>query len=280
MIYHKLNNKAPWHKLARKPLIIGKHQERRSLSRSARRKIGREHAVRLWIISEPDAMFSHICDRTYPPATLLGLPRELRQRILYKSFDFDSFDALKCVTETFDRHEQISDKSTKKVQLHDVELERMHIRPCEEDLIRMLNCRAIDFSCVSPVLRVDMKYVKKQWQVDLENYIVQEVKKRLHASRLLADGDPYRWVQNSPIVLYSRVGREQGKTIKVKCRLTKKSLRPLKCWYCTTRHPGSDPVCPMERQDPVKWEMLTKKICSSRRKVTIEPTFRGSRRVL
>src|SRR5690242_138972 len=73
--------------VSKEKLYISFQPSLRTLRRAPRRKLERERAPSLWILSK-DADF-HFAEqeRSYPRASLLGLPVELRQNILNISHD-------------------------------------------------------------------------------------------------------------------------------------------------------------------------------------------------
>lgn len=77
----KRRRSRPFHKAP----ITNQHRQR-TLRPPVHRRLARERAPQLWKrpwVSDP----AWRSGRTYPPASLLGLPAELRQQILYLSWD-------------------------------------------------------------------------------------------------------------------------------------------------------------------------------------------------
>jgi hypothetical protein len=76
-------------------------------------------------------------------------------------------------------------------------------------------------------------------------------------------------------IALGQLKRKKGEAINVEPRESKKMKKPSKCWYCTERHFGNDPVCPIARSDPEKWVRFTKKVGGWRGKVQGQPTFKA-----
>lgn len=90
---------------------IENHHEPRTLKRAARKELDRERAPKLWIYPFKD--LGHSTGRMYPRASLLGLPTELRQQIVYMSYPMEELERdLSTVILTKKRKSQLKWAST------------------------------------------------------------------------------------------------------------------------------------------------------------------------
>jgi hypothetical protein len=233
--------------LSRQRFSINNTVECRTLRKSARLQIARDSAIRKWIypwIMAPTGRLRH----SYPEASLLGLPTEMRQRILYEAFDMRELRDM--VEHTENKGEKAAARA--QARAHRVRQRReaflgVAMSQFESDSITMLHQRIADFCCVSHVLHTDMEYVGKLWKKDLEKSL--------------------KWQFSAPLKLHKAAivepahipKRRKGKTAKVKGP-GKHARRPPKCWRCQERHYDRDPICPMARSEPERWKQLTKKI--------------------
>lgn len=176
---------------------------RRTLRKTAREALRKQinaRNVRPWVSENPAYRLQ---DKEYPAASLLGLPKELRQKILYMRYPLPEND-----------EPAISYFAKGK----------------RADRWRTLCERIGELCCVSPLLRMDMEYVGAQWKEELQKE--EEAKKT----------DLFGWETFDLTALGERLAskRELAKQKVVKVRRGKKystRSRPPKCWYCEGRHP-------------------------------------------
>ena len=220
--------------------------ECRTLRKGARKQIARERAVRLWIypwIMAPTGRFRH----SYPKASLLGLPSEIRQQIIYEAFGMTELRRMVEHTENKGAlAAALTKEKAQKLKQRRETAMGIPMSQFESDCITMLHRRIADFCCVSHFLHTDMEYVGKLWKKDLEKSL--------------------KWQFSAPLKLHKAPTQEtvdvprrtRGTVVKVKGP-GKHARRPPKCWKCEERHHDRDPVCPMARYDIEKWRRLTKK---------------------
>ncbi|KAF2648777.1 hypothetical protein K491DRAFT_698657 [Lophiostoma macrostomum CBS 122681] len=127
--------------------------------------------------------------RQYPEASLAGLPAELRQQILIEAIDED-----------------------------------LLVRRSLWKIKKWIG----DLSSVSPLIRIDMAYVGRQWRKEAMR----------SAFPLVPDGP----------------GVYRGRKKKIELQ----SRRPHRCWYCDERHYLEFPKCPTARNSPALWKRITK----------------------
>jgi hypothetical protein len=175
----------------------------RTLRAGPRKAIKKEAAkkyIHPWIRNNPAFRLQ---DRDVPTASLLGLPKEVRQKILGLSLEED----IPCPEGGFIGHSLYMDggRSTRMGQL----------------------CGKIGVLCgVSPVLRCDMEFVAKLKKEEL----LAECEKR--EKEEMKDRGVARLDQNLPLDR-----KRKGKVVKAK--VSKK--RPQRCWKCEVRHfPGGE----------------------------------------
>jgi hypothetical protein len=76
-----------------KLMISTDPEELRTLTTASRKKIQRENTRRLWIFSGDKFVYSSRKKaKLYPQASFLGLPAELRQEILYRSYSLEDLE--------------------------------------------------------------------------------------------------------------------------------------------------------------------------------------------
>ncbi|KAF2823118.1 hypothetical protein CC86DRAFT_396585 [Ophiobolus disseminans] len=253
------------------PVHIGGHYERRILKRSARKQLEKEHASQLWIFPWMGLVHTGSSrERIYPQAHLLGLPTELRQHILHLSY---SMKEVESDTKTFEQERKtVRPLKGGHATQQKTMLEQLQLKPHEAHLVTILGRRIGSLSQVSPIFCDDMKYVSKLWQRDLERHLNHSLQLRLDAPRI----EGYDWLY-APNVAQPDSRQKEGHVIQAKSIGSGKRVRPPKCWYCTERHYNNDPVCPMARRDPKRWENMTKRVGGWREKPHVHPTFKGSR---
>jgi len=186
--------------------------------------------------------------QTYPEASLLGLPPEIRQQILYEAFDMRELRHMVEHTENKGEKAAIwAQAIASRLRQQRETFWGVAMSQFESDSITMLHQHIADFCCVSHVLHTDMEYVGKLWKKDLE----KSLNWRFPALPKM---------HKAAIVERARVPRRRKKeTVKVKGP-GKHAGRPHKCWRCEERHYDGDPVCPMARSEPKIWKQLTKKM--------------------
>ncbi|KAI4947238.1 hypothetical protein J4E91_006588 [Alternaria rosae] len=191
----------------------------------------------------PTGRFRH----SYPKASLLGLPSEIRQQIIYEAFGMTE---LRRMVEYTENKGALAAARTKE-KAHKLKQRRetalgIPISQFESDCITMLHRRVADFCCVSHFLHADLEYVRKLWKKDLGKSLKWQFSAplKLHKARTLSTAHIPK--------------RIKGKVVKVKGP-GKHAKRPPKCWKCEERHFDRDPVCPMARYDLEKWRRLTKR---------------------
>jgi hypothetical protein len=223
--------------------------EPRKLRTSARKQIDRERAPGLWIfpwVMAPSGKF----ERAYPRTNLLGLPAELRQRILYESFNLNELGKGGVRQWGLRRGLSVTAKAAKnKLRREQAKALNTTLTPLESHFITMLGQRVIELRCVSQLIRLDMDHVRKVWQRELEEIL------ELRAPKHSLVGDE-RILTNDLTALNKGW---KGAVIKAK-KHGRFGKRPSKCWRCNERHEDGDPVCPMAREDPEQWHRLTTKV--------------------
>jgi hypothetical protein len=180
--------------------------DERTLRTAARHQIVRDSTVRLWIypwIMAPTGPSR----RSNPKASLLGIPAEIRQTILYEAFDMTELS--KMVEHVKNKGKRAAAQTRAREQRLRLRRERvlgMTISQFESDSITMLYRRIADFCCVSHVLRTDMEYVGELWKKDLEKSLGWQFTALLKLPK-----DPTMATAHIP-------KRQKGKGLKVKGR--------------------------------------------------------------
>jgi hypothetical protein len=252
----------------------------RTLKRAARKRIERERAPSLWIFPG-DGRRNLAGIRAYPPATLLGLPTELRQNILRMSYSIEDLqdDVAAIHQEDKKRAKRLDWAKAMSPILIDkmgkAMLTKFGLRSQECKLIIALGRKISLLSCISPFIHQEMHYVGKRWHIDLKKYLEHD-HLRIHQPKPKVIPAGFEWLFN-PGVGPLALPKKKSQVVKLKGRQSKQKVRPWKCWYCTERHFGDDPVCPMARYDPKRWQQMTKEVSGKRGKGGVEPTFRGEK---
>jgi hypothetical protein len=252
----------------------------RTLKRAARKQIERERAPSLWIFPA-DGKRNLARSRVYPPATLLGLPTELRQNILRMSYSIEDLqDDVAAIGQEDKKKAKRLDwaKAVSPIlidKMGKAMLAKFGLRSHECELIIALGRMISLLSCVSPLIHQDMYYVGKRWHIDLEKYLDHD-HLRIHEPKPKVIPAEFEWLFNPGVGLLAPP-KKKSQVVKLKGRLSKPKVRPRKCWYCTERHFGDDPVCPMARYDPKRWQQMTEEVSGKRGKGGVEPTFRGEK---
>jgi hypothetical protein len=240
--------------------------EPRKLRKSARKQIDRERAPGLWIfpwVMTPSGKF----ERAYPRASLLGLPVELRQRILYEAFDSNELGKGGVRQWRLRQGLSVTAKAAKnKLRQEQEKALNKTLTPLQSHFITMVGQRFIELRCVSQLIRLDMDYVRKVWQREL----VEQLKLRASKDSLVGDE---RILTNDLTALNKGW---KGAVIKAK-KHGRFGKRPSKCWRCNERHEDGDPVCPMAREDPKQWHRLTTKVGGRRGGVQPRSIFQGKK---
>ncbi|EFQ92748.1 hypothetical protein P3342_000709 [Pyrenophora teres f. teres] len=252
--------------LMKKKSRIYNQVEPRTLRKSARKqlKLERSRSLRIspWMV-DPDYRLG----QTYPKASLLGLPTELRQRIFYQASGMQELKTRArtvCPTQQHMKNVRRSQEARQRgMDNADTELERYQIKH-----IMAIRRRVGEFSCVSALIRRDMEYVKRLWLRDLVDYFMLQDEKSKHAIE-----DAWAIKRNDRSL---NLKGKEGKVVKAKQRRAS-IKRPGKCWRCMERHSTYDAVCPMARHDPERWQKLTKRMGGWRPSVCDTSLFRGTR---
>jgi hypothetical protein len=213
----------------------------RTLKPSVRKRLAKERAPGLWIL--PKNTTSNIKQGgPYAHPSLLGLPAELRQKILLLSYDVNvmAVHAL---------------QSTERGE-------------CDrKNVTKTLRERITQLCQVSPVLRTDMQYVGRAWQQKIEDFESSDVKiNKVKALMPLPQGLTYSPHRQSGVVVKDR----------------EKSLhknRSAKCWYCNERHARTGTGCPKATQNPQGWLEDTRAISGWRSRKQTKNSFTGSKTV-
>ncbi|KAJ4356708.1 uncharacterized protein N0V89_004744 [Didymosphaeria variabile] len=187
-----LKQRTPHVEIAYKPYIC---RTLRKTPRKALRKATDAKYIHPWIRHNT----AYRLQECVPPtASLLGLPREIRQSILHLCSSFDE-----------DVEKTLSRKSK------------------HEATWRTLCTRIGELCCVTPVLRMDMEYVGAQWKKQLmEEDKVREDQLAVQRSRLHPAVRAFLNRSTAPTgVVEVKRGRKESKS------------RPPKCWCCEGRHP-------------------------------------------
>ncbi|KAF1915788.1 hypothetical protein BDU57DRAFT_573134 [Ampelomyces quisqualis] len=240
----------------------------RTLKRSARKQLERGRASGLWILPWLDSKQQGCTGRSHPKASLLGLPSELRQTILYQSCYLGELkdDSSDYYTKPIKSRTNIKLPA----RLDTALLDKFSLSSKEGELITTLR-RKVGVLCrISPLIRQDMEYVCKLWQADLEELFDRDLAFRLYRPKYPRDLEGMEWLRTRSIAAGSHA--EQKKNVIRGKEQGGKKKRPQKCWYCTERHYGIDPVCPMARQDPQKWRQITKNVGGRRGNVAAKFT--------
>ncbi|KAA8626741.1 hypothetical protein A1F94_001825 [Pyrenophora tritici-repentis] len=200
--------------------------EPRILRPSAKKRLKLERSRRQWIFPwmiNPDYRLG----QTYPAASLLGLPTELRQRIFHEAFDMKELSTrARAICPT-----QVPIKSIRKSQeakLLETKDPNKGLEVHQAKYTMAIRLRVGEFSCVSALIRRDMEYVKRIWLRDLEGYFrLKDVRSKYEAS---LDA----WLDK----VNHRSLNVKGKEVTViKAKDQRASvIRPQKCWKCTERH--------------------------------------------
>lgn len=225
-----------------------------------------ERSRGLWVlpwIMTPD----YGLGQTYPKASLLGLPVELRQRILYEALDMEEVSRRACAICPMERH--LADvRRARQGKLRGMKKPHKEMTLPQANLILTICRRVGEFSCVSALVRRDMEYVKRLWQRDLETSFTPRHKESKH----IVVGTMNTWLDPRRNMKANVQGKKgavvQGKE-STKC--------PGKCRRCRQRHFDEDTVCPMVRYDPERWERSRKKVGDWRPSVRDTFLFRGTR---
>jgi hypothetical protein len=186
--------------------------ESRTLKRGARRALHKQNAPYLWISPWIKDPFFRYEPRVYPAASLLGLPAELRHKILLLTRD--KADLKGCTWGDF------TDWTG-------------------------------NLSCLSPMLRLDMLYIRQVWlkeKVALEP--PQPIKKHIWGPEELQELNIGRSLRKDRFIRGSQMT----------ARSRKRRRRDEKCWHCEKRHISKNPTCPLSRENPSLWKQLTRPV--------------------
>jgi hypothetical protein len=254
-----------------------------TLKRSAKKRLEQERLPKLWIfpgdgntrLGGTGAQVSN---------SVLRLPTELRQDVLYMSYSVEELerDVATVCSEDQKRGTRLDwsiAMSPKLLQdMGKAMRAKFGLRSREGVLVAMLNQKISEMCRVAPKFHQDMAYVAKRWHADLEEY-VERNQLRVDKPKVLVVPEGYHRL-HAPDVGPLGPNKKDSRVIKLNEQHSKKKIRPRKCWYCTERHFGDDPVCPMARIDPKGWNQLTRKVSGRRGQRCAELTFHGERVVL
>jgi hypothetical protein len=225
--------------LENQKLFINNRPVLRTLKPSARKRLVKECAPRLWILPE-----NHIINTKqggpYPHASLLGLPAELRQTILLLSHDINAM-----VVRT----------------LHGIAREERE----GGNVPKALREQITQLCQVSRVLRTDMQYVGMAWRQQTENLLSSNITiSRAKALIPLPHGLTY--VPH----------RRSGEAVKGGEKRSHKK-RSAKCWYCNERHTRDGTGCPRATKNPRGWMEDTRAVGGWRGKKQTKDSFTGTK---
>jgi len=202
--------------------------------------------------------------QTYPEASLLGLPTELRQRILHELSTYAH--PIRPTTKDLEDIRQLYDAKVQEVKRP---YEGLEISRFRHNLA--IHRRVGEFSCVSALIRRDMEYVKRLWQRDLEDALTLQFNDNKHGMVNAVD----LYLDSSNESIWHAEGK-QGVVVEGKERGAS-MRRPGKCWRCMERHYNYDTLCPMARNDPKRWEKLSKRMNGWMPSESDTSLFRGTR---
>jgi hypothetical protein len=268
------------HQLRESRIRIDVTHELRTLKRSSRKQLERERAPGLWIFPRDSENLGG--NGVHPPASLLRLPPELRQEIVYMSYNIDELEREVTLLrpENQERAKRLEwfDSMSRMVpgKMGKAMLAKFDLRSREGELVTLLSRRVGILCRVSPFLWRDMSYVTKRWQADLEKHIGRKQDFLIHTLKCQTITGGYGWLY-APDFGPLAPKTKKSQVVHVDQRQSQKKVRPRKCWYCTERHFGDDPVCPMARYDPKRWQQFTKKVGGWRGKESATSTFRGEK---
>jgi hypothetical protein len=175
---------------------------RRTLRKTPRKALLKDTDARYihpWVRDNPAY---RLRDCVYPTASLLGLPKEIRQAILYMRYPLPE---------------------------HDEPGRSYFAKGRRPGRWRTLCEKIGELCCVSPVLRVDMEYVGARWKEELLKE-EEEKKKKMPKPEL-------DWYSSIGTQYRSKRGPTKGKVVTVRRgKKHSKRSRPQKCWYCDGRH--------------------------------------------
>jgi hypothetical protein len=140
------------------------------------------------------------------------------------------------------------------------------LTPFQSHYITILGRRIMELRCVSQLVRLDMDYVRKVWQREMEEILeLRAPKHSLVGNDLILTNDltALNEGRNGAVIKAQKHGRF--------------GRHPSKCWRCNERHEDGDPVCPIAREDPEQWHRLTTKVGGRRGTVQPTPIFEGKK---
>jgi hypothetical protein len=137
----------------------------RTLKRAARKQLERDREPQRWIL--PSFEGRKLCSgagQSYPQASLLGLPNELRQHILYQSYCIRHVeDDARSPAIGFSKQAWTS---TVQSVLLQSKQHNMLVRPSphsyEKALVLVLNRKIGEYSRISALIRQGMEYISKR----------------------------------------------------------------------------------------------------------------------
>ncbi|KAF2854002.1 hypothetical protein T440DRAFT_444062 [Plenodomus tracheiphilus IPT5] len=229
----------------------------RTLKRSGRKQLQRERAPHLWIypgLENP----AYAATMIHPRASLLGLPIELRQRILHKTLEMEELEvaaAQETATEEEKQNELIAIRTLREDWLTSVAFTTREIK-----LLKAFSRHTVLLCSISPSVRKDMRWVRGRLRLDLISHMDSKRKRRTDVPHLPTVAAGHAFLAQRSLHTYA-IPTKKGKTIQGRIkRGSEKKSRPPKCWACMERHTTGDPKCPMERREPERWLAITKRV--------------------
>ena len=240
----------------------------RTLKRSARKQIERERAPNQWILPRIHDDGIVWDSRPYPPASLLGLPREIRQQVLYETCDMESLEKVA------EYEEMVRDKTGLVDMFKGIGGKKAipsHLGNGARQCLSSLGKKIGVLCAVSPLIREEMQFVVERWYEDLDKSLNTRPWSRLALppNMLSALSKSNVWLQDGAPRTY--LGNER-QLVKV----AGKGPRLQKCWFCGERHDRGQ-VCPASVRDSKKWRALTKPVNNPRPQPEPSPAFKGKK---
>lgn len=227
-----------------------------------RKQVEKERAPSLWILPQ-DARVAVKNASSFPRASLLGLPLEIRQKILLTSYD---------VGEMAKHEYKLADTKSRRFSTYRKtfteifgRLERP-LTPLGSAIIDKVSDRITNLCCVSVAVRNDMRWVSKQWQSDIEAFLHKKIDENvLSFPEFVTTQGPLFTGRRQKSVVVKGDDRPLGGT------------RPGKCWYCTERHTPEQSGCPRANEDPEQWLRDTREVGGWRNKAQVKNSFQGTK---